>query len=80
MKTAYTKRNLKDNIASAAVLAASAIAIFGAIVVDSDARTPQSAEQQMETIVVTASRTDIARMDTILVTASREANIVVASN
>jgi len=80
MKTAYLKDNLKDNIAAAAVLAASVVAIFGTIVNSTDARADHVAAQQMEAIVVTAPRMEVATLDTIVVTASREANIFVASN
>ena len=80
MKTEYIKASMKDNIATAAVLAATAIAIFGAIVNSTDARAGHVAPQQMETIVVSAPRLEVARLDTITVTASRDARIFVASN
>ena len=51
---------VKDNIATAAVLAATCIAIFGAFAEGMDARADHRAAQppvqQMETITVTASR------------------------
>jgi len=80
MKTEYIKSTMKDNIASAAVLTAAMVAILGAIVHSSDVRANYVTVQQMEAIIVSAPRVDVARMDTIVVTASREANILVASN
>ena len=80
MKTEYSKSNLKDNIAAATVLTATLVGIFGTLVNSAEARTDYVAMQQMETIVVTVPRVEIARMDTIIVTASREANVLVVSN
>ena len=80
MKTEYRKSNLKDNIAAATVLTAALVAIFGALVNTAEARTDYVAVQQMQAIVVTAPRMEIARMDTIVVTASRNVNVLVASN
>lgn len=80
MNTNYTKANLKDNVAAAAVLAATFIAILGSMVNSSDARANHETVQQMEAIVVAAPRFEVTRMDTIVVTASREANIFLASN
>lgn len=80
MKSEYSKSNLKDNIAAAAVLTATLVAIFGALVNTAEARTDYVAVQQMQAIVVTAPRMEIARMDTIVVTASRNVNVLVASN
>ncbi len=80
MNTQYTKANLKDNVAAAAVLAATFVAILGAMVNSTDARANHETVQQMDAIVVTAPRIEVARMDTIVVTASREANILLASN
>jgi hypothetical protein len=80
MNTEYTKANLKDNVAAAAVLAATFIAIVGSMINSTDARANHETVQQMDTIVVTAPRIEVARMDTIVVTASREANILLAAN
>lgn len=83
MKTEYRKVNLKDNVTTAAVLIASLVAIFGTIVDSSDARADYAAVQQMDVLVISASRaepTDIVRMDTIVVTAPRETGTLVASN
>ena len=77
MKTEYSKSNLKDNIATASLLAAIVIGMFGTLVNSPDARADQEAVQQLETIVVSAPRVDI-KLDTIVVTASR--NVNVASN
>ena len=77
MKTEYSKSNLKDNIATASVLAAIVIGMFGTLVNSPDARADQETVQQLETIVVSAPRVDI-KLDTIVVTASR--NVNVASN
>ena len=84
MKTDYNTSR-KDNLTSAALLAATFIAIVGGIVTSNDAHAvkvaPQMEVQRMETIVVAASRiTPIARMETIVVTASRNTNILLASN
>jgi len=80
MNNQYTKANLKDNVAAAAVLAATFIAILGALVNSNDARANHESAQQMEAIIVTAPRVEVSRMDTILVTASRETDIQHASN
>jgi len=81
MKTTYINVNLKDNLATAAVLAATVVTILGALGNSTEARANHvPATQQMETIAVTASRMESARMDTIVVTASRETHILVASN
>lgn len=77
MKTEYRKSNLKDNVATASVLAAILIAMIGTMVNSPDARADQETVQQLETIVVSAPRVDI-KMDTIVVNASR--NVNVASN
>lgn len=75
MKTAFTT-NLKDNVASAVLLAATFIAIAGSIINSNDAHAvkaaPQLEVQKMDAILVTASRLEqVARMETIVVTASR---------
>lgn len=75
MKTAFTT-NLKDNVASALLLAATFIAISGSVIASNNAHavkaTSQNEVQMMETILITAPRIEqIARMETILVTASR---------
>jgi hypothetical protein len=81
MKTEF-KSIAKDNIATAAVLAATFITIVGAIVESSDALADHRAApppvQRMETITVTAHRTDVAMLETILATASRDARTLVA--
>jgi hypothetical protein len=84
MKTEFNTSR-KDNLTSAALLAATFIAIVGGFVTSNDAHAvkvaPQMETQRMETIVVTAPRiTPIARMETIVVTASRNTNILLASN
>ena len=56
MKTEYRKVNLKDNVTTAAVLIASLVAIFGTIVDSSDARADYAAVQQMDVLVISASR------------------------
>ena len=80
MNTEYSKSNLKDNIAAATVLTATLVGIFGTLVNSAEARADYVAMQQMETIVVSVPRMEIARMNTIMVTASREANVLVVSN
>lgn len=75
MKTAFTT-NLKDNVASAVLLAATFIAIAGSIITSNDAHAvkaaPQMEVQTMETILITAPRFEqVARIETIVVTASR---------
>ncbi len=84
MKTAFNT-NLKDNVAAAALMAVTFIAIAGSMITSSDARAvkvaPQMEIQRMETILITAPRIQqIARMETIVVTASRETKIMLASN
>ncbi len=81
MKTAYLKANWKDNIAAATILTATVVAIIGTIVNSTDARAGQGLiTQQMDAIVVTAPRIEIARMDTIVVSASRDSKLLVAAN
>jgi hypothetical protein len=64
--------NSKDNVATAVVLAALAIATLGLLVnvapAHADAPTPVV---KMDTIVVTAQRDQVVKLDTIVVTASR---------
>lgn len=83
MKTEF-KSFAKDNIATAAVLAATFIAIMGAVLDSADAfaeqATAQLPVQRMETITVTASSDDVIKLETILVTASREAKFLIAPN
>ncbi len=84
MKTAFNT-NLKDNLAAAALMAVTFIAIVAGVLNSSDARAvkvaPQMEIQRMETILITAPRIEqIARMETIVVTASRETKIMLASN
>ncbi|MEO8101132.1 MAG: hypothetical protein ABI790_01310 [Betaproteobacteria bacterium] len=81
MKTAYLKANWKDNIAAATILIATMVAIVGTIGNSTEARAGQGpVTQQMDTIVVTAPRIEIARMDTIVVSASRNSELFVAAN
>ena len=74
MKTTFNA-SMKDNVAAAALLAATFIAIVGSFVTSNDARadkTPQLPMQKMETILITAPRIKlVTRMETIFVTASR---------
>lgn len=74
MRTNFTTIQ-KDNVASAALLAATFIAIMGSIVTSSDARADKAMPmevQKMETIFVTAPRIQqVSRLETIFVTASR---------
>ena len=84
MKTTFNT-NLKDNVAAAALMTVTFIAIMAGVLTSSDARAvkvaPQMEVQRMETIVVTAPRIEqIARMETIVVTASRETKIMLAAN
>ena len=79
MKTEF-KSIAKDNIATAAVLAATFVAIVGAVVDSTDARADQAAVQQMETITISAPRNEVEKLEAILVTASRDARILVALN
>lgn len=76
MKSQFTT-NLKDNVASAILLAATFIAIVGSIVTSNNAHADKAAQmelQRMEPIVVTAPRNEqIVKMDAIIVTASRHA-------
>jgi NADH:ubiquinone oxidoreductase subunit B-like Fe-S oxidoreductase len=80
MKTIYAKTNLKDNIAATAVLTAAMVAILGSLIHSSDVRASYVVMQQMDAIVVTAPRIEVARFDTIVVTAPRQSNLVVAAN
>lgn len=79
MKSQFTT-NLKDNVASAILLAATFIAIVGSIVTSNNAHADKAAPmelQRMETILITAPRNEqIVRMDVIVVTASRHADPV----
>jgi len=83
MKTEF-KPTVKDNLATAAVLVATFIAIAGAVVESAEARADHAAAQQpfqqMETITVTAPRTEVATLETMLVIASRDARTLVALN
>ncbi|MEQ1518883.1 MAG: hypothetical protein ABL931_20585 [Usitatibacteraceae bacterium] len=83
MKTTFNS-NLKDNITSAALLAATFVAIVGGIVTSNAHAARPAAQmevQKMETIVITAPRVEqIVKLDTILVTASRNTNTLLASN
>ena len=83
MKSQFTSF-AKDNIATAAVLAATFVAIVGVIADSTDAFTDQVAAQmpmqRLETISVVAARDEVIRLETILVTASRETGTTVASN
>jgi hypothetical protein len=83
METEF-KSIVKDNIATAAVLAATFITIVGAAVESVDVRanyaTAQLPAQQMETITVTAPRAEQATLERILVTASRDARTLVVLN
>ena len=83
METEF-KSIAKDNIATAAVLAATFIAIVGAVVDSTDARAEQAAAlqpvQRMETITITAPRNEVVKLEAILVTAVRDARILVALN
>ncbi len=75
MKTEL-KSVIKDNIATAAILAATFIAIVGGVMDSTDALADQAVAQlpmqRMETIMVTASRDEAFKLDTIIVTASRD--------
>ncbi len=82
MQTEF-KTIVKDNIATAAVLAATFVVVVGAIVdnVDGTAKTAVAIPlQQMEAIVVNEQRAEVSRLETILVTASRDARIEATSN
>lgn len=77
MKTTTTT-SFKDNVASAVLLAATFAALVGGIITSNaaDAMNAKTNVQKMETIVVTASRTEqIARLETIVVTASRHVEV-----
>ena len=86
MKSQFTT-DLKDNVASAILLAATFIAIVGGIVTSNNAHADKAAPmelQRMETILITAPRNEqIVRMDVIVVSASRHpdpvANFLVAA-
>lgn len=71
---------LKDDVASAILMAATFVAIIAGIVTSNNAHADKAAPmelQHMQTIVVTAPRNEqIARMDVIVVTASRHADPV----
>ena len=77
MKSQFTT-DLKDNVASAILLAATFITIVGGIVTSNNAHADKDAPmelQRMETILITAPRNEqIVRMDVIIVTASRHAD------
>ena len=68
---------LKDDVASAILMAATFVAIIASIVTSNNAHADKAVQmelQHMQTIVVTAPRNaQIARMDAIIVTASRHA-------
>ena len=69
-----TTSNLKDTVATSAVLIVTVAAIFGAAFNSNDARADSNAVVTtiaMEPIVVSASRMDTAALDTIVITASR---------
>ena len=76
MKTASSS-SLKDNVASATLLAATFFAIMGSIVTSNDVHAnkaaPQMETQRMETIIITAPRIQqVVKLETIVVTASRQ--------
>jgi hypothetical protein len=75
MKTTKTSTltQLKDNVATAAVMAAILITILGGLVNGNEGRAGQHevAAQTMDTIVISAPAVD-ARMEPIVVTAKRE--------
>ncbi|MEO8101134.1 MAG: hypothetical protein ABI790_01320 [Betaproteobacteria bacterium] len=83
MKTEF-KTVVKDNITTAAVLAATFVAVAGAVLDSSDANAPRAAArwpvQRMETITVQAPRDQVATLETVLVNASRDARILIALN
>ena len=83
MKSEF-KSVVKDNIATAAVLAATVIAMVGAVIDSTDVRADHVAAaqpvQQMETIVITTPRNETVKLETILVTAARGARVLPASN
>ena len=68
---------LKDDIASAILMAATFVAIIAGIVTSNNAHADKAVQmelQRMQTIVVTAPRNaQIVKMDVIIVTASRHA-------
>lgn len=69
-----TTSNLKDTIATSAVLIVAVAGIFGAAFNSNDARADSKAAVAaitMEPIVISASRMDTAALDTIVITASR---------
>ena len=73
MKTnTYILSNLKDNVATAAVMAAILITIVGGIATGKEARASEheATTQTMDTIVVSAPAVDV-RMEPIVVTAQR---------
>ena len=78
------KSIVKDIVATAAVLAATIVAIVGAFTDNSDNRADHAAAQlpiqQMDAITVTAHRAEVAVLESILVTASRDARTLVALN
>lgn len=80
MNSKYLKASLKETVATAAVLIASAAGIVGSVVSSTDARADVNTVQSMETIVITAPRKETIRLDTIVVSAPREEKILVASN
>ena len=74
MKTEFTRSN-KDNIATAALVAVSLFALASGVFTSSPAAANHETDlavQQLEAIVVTASRGPDATLDTIVVTAPRK--------
>ena len=84
MKTPFNTSR-KDNLTSAALLAATFVAIVGGFITSNDAQAVKATSpmevQKMETIVITAPRVEqIVKLDTIVVTASRNTSTLLASN
>ena len=74
MKTAFTSNN-KDNIAIATLIAVSLFAIASGLFNSNKAVANEAVTvQQLDTIVVTASRTPVTILDTMVVSASRKIN------
>lgn len=84
MKTPFNTSR-KDNLTSAALLAATFVAIVGGFITSNDAHAVKATSpmevQKMETIVITAPRAEqIVKLDTIVVTATRNTSTLLASN
>ncbi len=71
---ANSKSNIKDNVGSAAVLAAIAIAFTASVFHVAAVATEPTPVVKMEPIVITGKRVPVVKLDTIVITAKRAAH------